>query len=122
MTSPQALIVCCLALCVGMVVQKSQSFGEEKVPPALAFKMKSLAAHRAGLKTVILPKRNVPDLDDLPDEVRNGMRFVPVDRIDEAIAVAFAAEPVDQAIDAVPQVMENIDADTCDTNLVPLAC
>jgi len=56
--------------------------------PVGGIKMKVLAAHRAGLTTVILPKRNERDLDDLPDDVRNAMTFVPVDRIDEALKVA----------------------------------
>ena len=50
--------------------------------------MKVLAAHRAGLKTVILPKRNERELDELPDDVRNTMRFVPVEGIEEALEVA----------------------------------
>jgi len=59
-----------------------------RVLPVGGIKMKVLAAHRAGLTTVILPKRNERDLDDLPDEVRNGISFVPVDGIDEALEVA----------------------------------
>ena len=54
--------------------------------------MKVLAAHRAGLSTVILPTRNEKDLDDIPQEVRDTLRIVLVDRIDEAMAVAFGAE------------------------------
>jgi len=38
-------------------------------------KQKVLAAHRAGLTEVILPERNGPDLDDVPEEVRNAMTF-----------------------------------------------
>ncbi|MDZ7582257.1 MAG: endopeptidase La [Deltaproteobacteria bacterium] len=64
-----------------------------RVLPVGGIKQKILAAHRAGLTTVILPKRNDKDLDDLPDEVRNTLVFVTVDRIDEAMRVAF----VDQA-------------------------
>ena len=56
--------------------------------PVGGIKMKVLAAHRAGLKTVILPKRNERDLDELPDDVRNTMKFVPVEGIDEALEVA----------------------------------
>ncbi|WP_423224387.1 endopeptidase La [Candidatus Amarolinea aalborgensis] len=59
-----------------------------RVLPIGGVKMKVLAAHRAGLTTVILPKRNERDLEDLPDDVRQAMTFVPVDRIDEALAVA----------------------------------
>ncbi|CAB5149702.1 ATP-dependent protease La (EC Type I [Olavius algarvensis associated proteobacterium Delta 3] len=71
-----------------------------RVLPVGGIKMKVLAAHRAGLTTVILPKRNEKDLADVPDEVRNAMIFVLVDRIEEAFPVAFAdaskdAEPVE---------------------------
>jgi len=59
-----------------------------RVLPVSGIKMKILAAHRAGLKTVILPKRNEKDLEDVPAEVRNTMDFVLVDRIDDAIEAA----------------------------------
>ena len=59
-----------------------------RVLPVGGIKMKILAAHRAGLKTVILPKRNKKDLEEVPAEVRNTMDFVLVDRIDEAIEAA----------------------------------
>jgi ATP-dependent Lon protease len=60
-----------------------------RVLPVGGIKQKVLAAHRAGLTTVILPKRNEKDLDDLPDEIRNTLIFVMVDRIDEALEVVF---------------------------------
>jgi ATP-dependent Lon protease len=63
-----------------------------RVLPVGGIKMKVLAAHRAGLSTVILPTRNEKDLDDIPQEVRDTLRIVLVDRIDEAMAVAFGAE------------------------------
>jgi ATP-dependent Lon protease len=59
-----------------------------RVLPVGGIKMKVLAAHRAGLTTVILPKRNERDLDDLPDEVRADMNFLLVERIDEALKAA----------------------------------
>jgi ATP-dependent Lon protease len=59
-----------------------------RVLPVGGIKMKVLAAHRAGLKTVILPKRNEPDLEELPDEIRDSLKFVPVERIEEAFEVA----------------------------------
>ena len=61
-----------------------------RVLPIGGVKMKVLAAHRAGLTTVILPKRNERDLEDLPEDVRTRMQFVLVDRIDEALAVGLA--------------------------------
>ena len=66
-----------------------------RVLPVGGIKQKLLAAHRAGLTTVILPKRNEKDLDDLPDEVRNTLIFVTVDRIDEALRVAFLTNEAD---------------------------
>jgi len=56
-----------------------------RVLPVGGIKMKVLAAHRAGLTTVILPKRNEQDLEELPDDVQKDMTFVPVERIDEAL-------------------------------------
>ena len=63
-----------------------------RVLPVGGIKQKILAAHRAGLTTVILPKRNEKDLEDLPDEVRNTLIFVTVDRIDEALKVMFVTD------------------------------
>jgi ATP-dependent Lon protease len=56
-----------------------------KVLPIGGVKEKVLAAHRAGLKTVILPKRNEKDLDDVPEDVRNQIKFVFADRVDEVL-------------------------------------
>jgi ATP-dependent Lon protease len=63
-----------------------------RVLPVGGVKMKVLAAHRAGLKIVILPKRNEDDLEELPDEVKEAMTFIPVERIEEAIEVAIPPE------------------------------
>ena len=52
-----------------------------RVMPIGGIKMKVLAAHRAGLTTVILPRRNEGDLDDLPDEIRGTMTFEPVEQL-----------------------------------------
>ena len=69
-----------------------------RVLPVGGIKMKILAAHRAGLNTVILPKRNHKDLEDVPAEVRDAMNFILVDRIDEAIEAAL--KPTKDGIDA----------------------
>ena len=50
---------------------------------------KSLAAQRAGLKRVIFPRENEPDLDELPPEARAAIEFIPVDTIEEVFAAAF---------------------------------
>ncbi len=63
-----------------------------RVLPIGGLKQKVLAAHRAGLREVILPLRNEPDLDDVPEAVRNEMTFHPVD--DVAKVLDLALEPV----------------------------
>ncbi len=62
------------------------------VLPVGGIKEKVLAAHRAGLKTIILPKRNEPDLDDLPPEVRDSLEFVLVDRVEQVLETALMPE------------------------------
>lgn len=53
--------------------------------PVGGIREKVLAAHRAGIKRVILPKENEKDLDDIPEEVRKDISFVPVERVEEVI-------------------------------------
>lgn len=64
-----------------------------KVMPVGGIKEKVLAAHRAGLKTVLLPKRNELDLEELPDEIREVTEFVLLDCVDDAIDVALEPAP-----------------------------
>jgi ATP-dependent Lon protease len=59
-----------------------------QVLPVGGIKEKVLAAHRSRLKTVILPKRNEADLEDLPEEVRKEMKFVCVDTVEQVINTA----------------------------------
>jgi ATP-dependent Lon protease len=61
------------------------------VLPVGGIKEKVLAAHRAGLKTIILPRRNEPDLDDLPQEVRDSLEFVLVDKVQQVLDNALTA-------------------------------
>ncbi|MEY2461581.1 MAG: ATP-dependent Lon protease, partial [Acidimicrobiaceae bacterium] len=67
-----------------------------RVLPIGGVKQKVLAAHRAGLKTVILPARNEADLDDVPEQVREDMTFHLVDQVDKVFELALepALEPV----------------------------
>jgi ATP-dependent Lon protease len=62
-----------------------------RVLPIGGVKQKVLAAHRAGLKEVILPARNEADLDDVPEQVREDMTFHLVDRVDRVLELALEA-------------------------------
>ena len=59
------------------------------VLPVGGIREKVLAAHRAGIRTIILPQRNVRDLDDVPQAVRDDIQFHPVSTIDEVIDLVF---------------------------------
>ena len=61
------------------------------VLPVGGIKEKILAAHRAGMRAVILPKENVKDLTELPEHVRNDLEMIPVDRIENVLAAAIPA-------------------------------
>ncbi|MBC3189866.1 endopeptidase La [Pseudonocardia sp. C8] len=65
-----------------------------KVLPIGGVKQKLLAAHRAGLTDVIIPKRNEPDLDDVPESVRAELRVHPVADVAEVLEIAL--EPVEE--------------------------
>jgi ATP-dependent Lon protease len=65
-----------------------------QVLPIGGVREKVLAAQRAGLTTVVLPKENEPDLDDLPKDVRKSMTFVPADAIDDVLEAAFPGAKV----------------------------
>jgi ATP-dependent Lon protease len=60
-----------------------------QVLPIGGIREKSLAAQRAGLKRVIIPRENESDLDDLPAEAREALEFVPADTIEDVFAAAF---------------------------------
>jgi ATP-dependent Lon protease len=62
------------------------------VLPVGGIKEKVLAAHRAGIKTVILPRENERDLEDVPEEVRRELAFVAVDTIDDVLREALGID------------------------------
>ncbi|MCC7164744.1 MAG: endopeptidase La [Anaerolineae bacterium] len=65
-----------------------------RVLPVGGIKEKVLAAHRAGLDTVILPSRNERDLDDLPEEIRKDLKFVLAERVEDVWKAALEPKPV----------------------------
>jgi ATP-dependent Lon protease len=69
-----------------------------RVLPIGGLKQKVLAAHAAGLTEVIVPDRNEPDLDDVPSDVRDHMRFHIVRSVDQVLTLAL--EPAEIAMAA----------------------
>ncbi|MFZ0888578.1 MAG: endopeptidase La [Candidatus Binataceae bacterium] len=67
-----------------------------KVLPVGGIKEKVLAARRAGIKTIILPRRNERDLEDIPPEALKEMEMIFVDTVDEVLANALLQEPAKQ--------------------------
>jgi len=67
------------------------------VMPVGGIKEKVLAAHRSGLEIIILPRRNEADLEDLPDDVREAMKFVFVETVDDVLKAALSPAPKKKA-------------------------
>ncbi|CAG0989895.1 MAG: endopeptidase La [Anaerolinea sp.] len=81
------------SMITGRIVRKNVAMTGEitlrgQVLPVGGIKDKVLAAHRLGVNTVILPKRNEPDLDDVPQEIRESLKFVLAERVEEVLDAA----------------------------------
>ncbi|OIN66441.1 endopeptidase La [Exiguobacterium sp. KRL4] len=63
-----------------------------RVLPIGGLKEKSLAAHRAGLTTILMPQDNTRDIDEIPETVRDGIRFIPVATMDQVLEHALKGE------------------------------
>jgi ATP-dependent Lon protease len=80
-----------------------------RVLPVGGIKSKVLAAHRLGLTTVVLPRRNEHDIEDIPDQAREEMTFVFVDHMDEVLDVALDAVEASHApANGVPESAEQV--------------
>jgi len=64
-----------------------------RILPIGGVREKVMAAHRAGLKTVILPEKNMKDLVELSKQARSELKIIPVTHMDQVLDVALAAEP-----------------------------
>jgi ATP-dependent Lon protease len=93
---PSAGITICTALisaCTGRPVRKEVGMTGEitlrgRVLPVGGIREKVLAAHRAGLRTILLPKRSIKDLVDIPKRARSDLKIVPVEHMDQVLELA----------------------------------
>lgn len=63
-----------------------------RVLPIGGLREKSIAAHRSGLKTILIPKDNLKDLDEIPEMVKNELKIIPVEKVDDVIKYALINE------------------------------
>jgi ATP-dependent Lon protease len=93
-----------------------------EVLPIGGLKEKLLAAHRGGIKTVMIPEQNVKDLAEIPDNVKNKLEIVPVRWIDKVLEIALERPPVpltdEQAAVAAAAAVEAAAATDKSTNVV----
>ena len=84
-----------------------------RVLPIGGLKEKLLAALRGGLKTVLIPKDNVKDLEDIPDKIAKSMEIIPVGDVNEVLKVALseALTPIDWSEDDIQASTLSDDAD-----------
>jgi len=99
-----AMVSALASLCLGRPVRHDTAMTGEITLAGLVFpiggvKEKVLAAHRAGIRRVVLPLRNEPDAQEIPDEVRKHMEIVFADTIDEALSATISLPmPVEEPV------------------------
>jgi ATP-dependent Lon protease len=78
-----------------------------RVLPVGGIKEKVLAAHRAGIKRILLPERNKPDLEEVPQEIRDTLEFIPVAKMEDVLQYALETPVVLGAETPAPAVSTN---------------
>ncbi len=91
------MVTCMVSTLSGIAVRKDVAMTGEvtlrgRVLPIGGLKEKLLAALRGGIKTVIIPEENEKDLAEIPDNVKQGLKIIPVGHVDEVLKIALAGE------------------------------
>ncbi len=94
-----AMVTSIVSVLTGIPVRRDVAMTGEitlrgRVLPIGGLKEKLLAALRGGLKTVLIPKENEKDLAEIPDNVKQGLKILPVSTVDEVIGHALVSQPV----------------------------
>jgi ATP-dependent Lon protease len=112
-----AMVTAIVSTLTGIPVRKDVAMTGEitlrgRILPIGGLKEKLLAAHRGGIKTVLIPDENAKDLTEISDSIKGGLDIIPVSRMDEVLKVALVrvpepiqwdetAKPATTAVDAV---------------------
>ncbi len=93
-----AMVTSIISAHLGLAVKKDVAMTGEitlrgQVLPIGGLKEKLLAALRGGIKTVIIPKDNEKDLEEIPDNVKSDLKIIPVSIVDEVVNIAFLESP-----------------------------
>ncbi len=93
-----AMVTAIVSALTGIAVRRDVAMTGEvtlrgRILPIGGLKEKLLAALRAGIKTVLIPKENEKDLSEIPDNVRRGLEIIPLGTVDEILRLALVTEP-----------------------------
>jgi ATP-dependent Lon protease len=93
-----AMVTAIVSVMTGISVRRDVAMTGEitlrgRVLPIGGLKEKLLAAHRGGIKTVLIPEENAKDLVDIPETIKGGLDIIPVARMDEVLGVALTRKP-----------------------------
>ena len=91
-----AMVTAIVSTLTGIPVRKDVAMTGEitlrgRILPIGGLKEKLLAAHRGGIKTVLIPEENAKDLTEISDSIKGGLEIIPVSRMDEVLKVALGA-------------------------------
>jgi ATP-dependent Lon protease len=88
-----------------------------RVLPIGGVKEKVLGAHRAGISTIILPKDNEADMEDIPEDVRKQMTFHCLATLDEVFSIALVEVPSTEPVNTQPTLMETLEENAEETKV-----
>jgi len=93
-----AMVTAIVSVMTGIAVHRDVAMTGEitlrgRVLPIGGLKEKLLAAHRGGIKTVLIPEENAKDLVEINDSIKSGLDIIPVSRMDEVLARALVRKP-----------------------------
>ena len=93
-----AMVTAIVSVMTGISVRRDLAMTGEitlrgRVLPIGGLKEKLLAAHRGGIKTVLIPEENAKDLVEISDQIKGGLEIMPVSRMDEVLAKALTRKP-----------------------------